>query len=152
MALRMTRRDTYGGERGWQDGAGVSWTSLEGGGKQQWRAREPIEAENPPHDGTDDDSHRTGVFNRIAVGLGLRRPGPKGYQRSDERIREDICEHLWHEHHLDVSEVSVEVDQRVVRLEGTVPHRQMKHRIEDIAASCGGVEDVENRIRVVRTG
>jgi osmotically-inducible protein OsmY len=151
MALRMTRRDTYGGERGWQDGAGVSWTSPHGGGRQQWQNREPIEAENPANDGTQDDSQHTGVFNRIAVGLGLRRAGPKGYQRPDERIREDICERLWHESHLDVSEVSVEVEKGDVKLEGTVPHRHMKHRIEDIAAGCAGVNDVENRIRVVRT-
>ena len=149
MALRMTRRDTYGGERGWQDGAGVSWTSPEGGGRQQWQSREPIEAENPSNDGPQDNEH-TGIFNRVAVSLGLRRPGPKNYQRSDERIREDICERLWHDPHLDVGDVSVEVANGTVGLEGTVPHRHMKHRIEDIAASAVGVKDVENRIRVVR--
>ena len=148
MAARMTRRDTSG-ERGWQDGAGVSWTSPHGGGKQQWQEREPIEAENPPNDGS--QQPRTGIFNDLAVSLGFRRAAPKGYQRSDERIREDVCEHLWHASHLDVSDVSVEVDHCVVRLEGTVPHRQMKHRIEDIAASCAGVDEVENRIRVVHT-
>jgi hypothetical protein len=150
MALRMTRRDTYGGERGWQDGAGVSWTSPEGGGKQQWQDREPIDAEDRPRDGTEEEQ-RSGIMHRIAVGLGFRRSGPKGYKRSDERIREDICERLWHESRLDVSEVSVDVHDGTVKLEGTVPHRQMKHRIEDIAADCAGVNDVENRIRVART-
>jgi hypothetical protein len=28
----------------------------------------------------------------------------------------------------------------------------MKHRIEDLAAACPGVRDVENRIRVHRVG
>ena len=36
----------------------------------------------------------------------------------------------------------------VVQLDGTVRLRRMKHDIEDIAANCPGVEDVENRIRV----
>jgi hypothetical protein len=148
MALRMTRRDTYGGERGWQDGAGVSWTDPEGGGRQQWKEREPLIPQAPADDGSPQE--RTGIFNDIAVKLGFRRVGPKNYQRSDERIREDICERLWHEHHLQVDDVSVEVEKGDVRLEGTVPHRHMKHRIEDIAAGCAGVNDVENRIKVVR--
>jgi hypothetical protein len=149
MALRMTRRDTYGGERGWQDGAGVSWTSPEGGGRKQWQDREPIEAGNPRNDGTQEEQHK-GLFHDLAVKLGIRRAGPKNYQRSDERIREDICERLWHDSRLEVSDVSVAVERGDVKLEGTVPHRYMKHHIEDIAASCAGVNDVENRIRVVR--
>ena len=32
--------------------------------------------------------------------------------------------------------------------DGTVRVRRMKHDIEDIAANCPGVEDIENRIRV----
>lgn len=151
MALRMTRRDTYGGERGWQDGAGVSWTSPDGGGRQQWREREPLIRHDAPEDPEDNGSGgRTGVFNRIAVGLGLRPSGPKGYKRSDERIREDVCEQLWDAHDLDVGDVSVQVESGAVTLEGTVPHRQMKHRIEDIAAASAGVHDVHNNIRVVR--
>jgi hypothetical protein len=40
----------------------------------------------------------------------------------------------------------------VVTLTGTVEVRWMKHRAEDIAEAVGGVEDVENRIRVIRPG
>jgi hypothetical protein len=29
-----------------------------------------------------------------------------------------------------------------------IPERRMKHRIEDIAAECVGVKDVDNRLRV----
>jgi osmotically-inducible protein OsmY len=146
----MTRRDTYGGERGWQNGAGVSWTNPAGGGKQQWHEREPIDADEAA-EGLEDNGEREGIFNDLAVKLGLRKRGPKNYQRSDERIHEDVCERLRHDSRLDVAEVSVEVDHGTVRLEGTVPDRQMKHAIEDIAAGCAGVRDVENRIRVVRT-
>lgn len=76
------------------------------------------------------------------------RKGPKGYARSDERIREFICERLAQQHRLDVSDVSVSVSDGCVTLEGTVPDRGMKHAIEDAADGCWGVKDVENRIRV----
>ncbi|HEX2824832.1 MAG TPA: BON domain-containing protein [Burkholderiales bacterium] len=81
---------------------------------------------------------------------GLR--GPKNYRRSDERIREDVCEALIGATHLDSSEVTVEVAGGVVTLEGIVPERRMKHAIEDITAQARGVREVENRIRVVRGG
>jgi hypothetical protein len=80
------------------------------------------------------------------------RRGPKGYRRSDERIREDLCEALMAETHLDASEVTVDVREGNVTLEGIVPERRMKHAIEDIAAAIRGVFDVVNRIRVVRGG
>ena len=51
---------------------------------------------------------------------------------------------------IDAGEVSVEVKDGKVSLEGTVPDRSMKHRIEDIAEQCIGVKDVDNRIRVSR--
>jgi len=75
---------------------------------------------------------------------------PKGYARSDERIRDDVCEQLYRTPDLDVGDVSVEARNGVVTLEGTVPDRRMKHRIEDLCDQCLGVQDVENRIRVRR--
>jgi osmotically-inducible protein OsmY len=74
--------------------------------------------------------------------------GPKGYKRSDERIREEICEVLIYTDSVDCSDVSIEVENGKALLEGTVPERRMKYEIEDIVASCVGVEDIENRIRV----
>lgn len=47
-----------------------------------------------------------------------------------------------------MGEVSVDVKDGVVTLEGHVPQRRMKHTIEDIAAAVSGVHDVHNRIRV----
>lgn len=80
------------------------------------------------------------------------RSGPKGYTRSDERIREDICERLMMADHVDSSEVTVSVKDGRVTLEGSVPHRSMKHAIEDVAEYAAGVQEVENRIRVERPG
>ena len=76
------------------------------------------------------------------------RKGPKNYARSDERIREMVCERLVDEQDIDVSEVSIEVKNGRVELDGTVPSRQMRHRIEDIVDDCWGVQDIENRLRV----
>lgn len=82
-------------------------------------------------------------------GASRSRP-PKGYTRSDERLKEDICEHLMSTPWIDAGEVSVEVKDGNVKLEGTVPERSMKHRIEDIAEECPGVKSVDNRVRVER--
>ena len=79
------------------------------------------------------------------------RQGPKGYSRGDDRIREDVCERLYHADDVDVSDVSVEVSGGTVKLEGTVPERWMKYRIEDICDRAAGVADIENRVRLVRT-
>jgi osmotically-inducible protein OsmY len=76
--------------------------------------------------------------------------GPKGYQRSDERIREDLSDRLMQSTHIDSSEVTISVANCKVTLEGTVPERRMKHAIEDLADSVAGVEDIDNRIRVDR--
>ena len=78
--------------------------------------------------------------------------GPKNYRRSDDRIREDICEALIAAPHLDASDATVDVSDGVVTLQGIVPERRMKHAIEDITAGVSGVREVENRIRVVRGG
>jgi Flp pilus assembly secretin CpaC len=84
------------------------------------------------------------------VSAGARNRPPKGYTRSDERLREDICESLMHSPFIDAGEVSVAVKEGKVTLEGSVPERSMKHRIEDIAEQCSGVKDVDNRIRIAR--
>ena len=76
--------------------------------------------------------------------------GPKGYQRSDERLREDISERLMQAGNVDSSEVTVNVVSGAVTLEGTVPDRYMKHCIEDVVDACPGVQDIDNRIRVDR--
>lgn len=77
-----------------------------------------------------------------------RRRAPKGYFRSDERIREDIYERLIQSEDIDSEDVTVRVEQGKVALEGTVPERRMKHQIEDLAESCLGVTEVDNGLRV----
>lgn len=80
-----------------------------------------------------------------------RGKGPKGYRRSDERIREDVNDRL-SEGYLDASDVEVSVSNSEVTLTGTVNSRWDKRRAEDIAESVSGVTNVENRIRVKQHG
>lgn len=76
------------------------------------------------------------------------RSGPKGYTRSDDRLREEISERLMMADSIDSSDVTIVVKEAKVTLEGSVPNRRMKHAIEDLADQCPGVQDVDNRIRV----
>lgn len=77
--------------------------------------------------------------------------GPRGYQRSDKRILEDINDRLYLDPYIDASDIEVQVDQCNVTLGGTVDDRNAKRRAEDIADSIPGVKNVENRIRVTKT-
>ena len=77
-----------------------------------------------------------------------QRRGPKNYVRSDERIKDEIYERLTREQRIDASDVTIEVEGGTARLYGSVAHRQMMHWIEDIAADCHGVNDVENKLTV----
>ena len=74
--------------------------------------------------------------------------GPKGYRRSDERIKEDVNDRLSDDYYLDASDVEVAVTNTEVTLTGTVTSREDKRRAEDIAESVSGVTNVENRLRV----
>jgi len=74
--------------------------------------------------------------------------GPKGYRRSDERIREDVNERLTGDYYLDAHDVDVSVSDGVVTLTGRVDSRRDKRRAEDLAESVSGVKDVTNQLRV----
>ncbi|WP_230531611.1 BON domain-containing protein [Microvirga roseola] len=74
--------------------------------------------------------------------------GPKGYQRSDERIQEDVNDRLTDDPHLDASEIEVSVSNREVTLNGTVNSRFEKRHAEDLADSVSGVTHVQNNLRI----
>lgn len=78
--------------------------------------------------------------------------GPKGYIRSDERIREDVSDRLEQHGEIDASEIEVRVANGEVTLEGTVEDRRTKRLAEDIIETCPGVKQVHNRIRVQGNG
>ena len=74
---------------------------------------------------------------------------PKNYKRSDERIREDVCDVLT-ECDLDCEEVEVTVRDGEVTLTGTVQSREDRREMERTAERVMGVKDVTNQIRVKR--
>lgn len=79
---------------------------------------------------------------------GYGRGGPKNYRRGDDRIHDEVCDRLAHAQELDVSEVTVRVQDGLVTLEGHVGDRRSKYDIEEIAERVFGVQDVINHIRV----
>jgi hypothetical protein len=74
--------------------------------------------------------------------------GPKGYRRSDDRIREDVNEELTRHPEIDASEIEVIVDDAEVTLVGVVEDRRAKRLAEDIAERSSGVNEVHNQLRV----
>jgi hypothetical protein len=74
--------------------------------------------------------------------------GPRGYQRSDERVHEEVCERLTEHGAIDASNVDVRCENGEITLEGTVSDRRAKRLAEEIAESARGVRDVHNRLRV----
>ena len=120
----MTDRESYEGEeRGWWDRTSdeiASWF----GDEEAERRREMDERQS------------------------YRGRGPRGYTRSDDRIKEDINDELTDAWNLDASDIEVEVNDGNVVLSGTVTNRNAKRNAEDIAEDVSGVKNVENRIRV----
>ncbi len=76
--------------------------------------------------------------------------GPKGWQRSDARILEDVSEALARHPSLDPSDIEVEVDGGEVRLTGTIADRRAKRMAEDVAETVFAVRDVHNHLRIRR--
>ena len=82
----------------------------------------------------------------------FRGRGPKGYKRSDERIREDVCECLTEDERIDPTNVEVQVKDCEVTLTGSVNSREEKRRAEDLIDRLAGVRDINNNLRVVNEG
>jgi hypothetical protein len=78
--------------------------------------------------------------------------GPKGYKRSDDRIKEDVCETLARDPRIDASDIEVNVDNAMVTLSGSVESREVKRAAEMIIENLSGIDDVKNDLKVKRTG
>lgn len=95
--------------------------------------------------GGDDDARRRRELDEIQHNRGR---GPRGYTRSDDRIREDVSDRLSDDWRVDASDIEVAVAAGEVTLTGTVNNREDKRRAEDIADDCSGVKHVQNNLRV----
>lgn len=122
---------TSGGEFGGRSGYGA-----EGGGTRDYGSQ----------------GYAGGPQGYGARGMGEHRgKGPKGYQRSDERIKELLCERLRDDPEIDPSEVTITVQGGKITLEGTVDSRLTKNAIEEVAEQFG-TQDVESNLRIQRQG
>jgi osmotically-inducible protein OsmY len=78
--------------------------------------------------------------------------GPRNYQRSDERIRDDVCERLTRHREIDASDIDIDVREGVVTLSGQVEDKHAKRLAEDVAEEVMGVSEVRNELRAARGG
>jgi osmotically-inducible protein OsmY len=94
------------------------------------------------------DDPNKGPINRLRNWMSHSGKGPKGYKRSDERIRDDVNDHLTHDHGVDATHIDVVVVDCECTLSGNVATRDEKRRAEDIAERIMGVKHVQNNLRV----
>ncbi len=126
------------------------------GGREQPYGNRPMPGEHADHD-RDRRVHRQQVGEEHAwsdpaswFGEGrFRGVGPKGYARSDDRIRELVCDDLMDDAWLDASAIEVAVKDGEVTLSGSVDSREAKRLAEDIAEHAGGARHVQNNLRIV---
>jgi hypothetical protein len=123
------------------------WTSAGGVGARDWERREDMRGwghRTSPWGET--EYSPSGPWERSRESYAGR--GPKGYRRSDERIREEVSDALTADPQVDASEISVQVVSGEVTLSGSVATREQKRRAEDCAEHVAGVSDVTNNLRV----
>jgi osmotically-inducible protein OsmY len=74
--------------------------------------------------------------------------GPRGYQRTDDRIREDVCDRLTDDPRIDASDIEVHMKDGELTLSGSVRTREEKRFTEDLVERITGVREVNNHLRV----
>jgi hypothetical protein len=89
-----------------------------------------------------------GGFGGASYGGAFAGRGPRNYQRSDDRVREDVNERLTADPRIDASDIDVRVQNGEVTLSGTVDERRTRRLAEEIIEDLPGVRDVRNEIRV----
>ena len=112
-----------------------------------------IDSTSPEASGGAYDYDRRGSYGQIESFTWdnegpYRGRGPKGYRRSDERIRDEICDRLTAHGAIDASDIDVKVDNGEVTLEGTVADRRTKRLAEAVVDTVRGVVDIHNRLRL----
>lgn len=131
------QEDAAGGER-------KGYHALEGAGRQGWdwdqnRGYAYVHGnrrgKEPGHDGKGVRDHRG--------------KGPRNYQRTDERILEDIIDCITAQG-IDASDVEVRITKGEVTLSGSVAERRDRRTLEDLVERVAGVSHLENCIRVKR--
>jgi osmotically-inducible protein OsmY len=130
---RYGERDYYGN----RSGRDRSWWDRASDEVSSWFGDEEAERRRQRDRGDTDYVHRG--------------RGPRGYVRSDERIREDVSDRLTDNPILDASGIEVSVANGEVTLSGSVDSRYSKRLAEDIAEEVSGARHVQNNLRVRQT-
>jgi hypothetical protein len=125
---REGRERSFGGS---QYGGASSWNGSQHGGQSSYG-----------------DVQGSDLQRASARSESFRGVGPKGYKRSDERIREDINDRLTDASDIDASAIECSVQNGEVTLTGTVPDRESKRNAEELVESISGVKEVQNNLRV----
>jgi len=132
----------YGGDTGMGDTGSSQFGTPPGGAWQsgggQWQSSQPSGQEQR---------------FRTSGGSGAGRfsgHGPRGYRRSDERIREDVCELLTRHGEIDATDMDVDVRDATVMLRGTTDSGRTRRLVEELVEEIPGVRDVQNELRVSR--
>jgi uncharacterized protein (DUF927 family) len=133
----------------WDDTAGVAGQSY--GDDANWKNSRRAVHHNNDHFGygSRDRAWDKHLDNRREEERNHFGKGPKGYQRSSERIREEACEALTHSPHVDASDIEINVEDGIVTLTGTVESRRVKKEAERVVDTVLGVEDVVNLLKMV---
>jgi len=143
-------RDDYEDERGERGRRAPLGRDDRGGDGGSWLDRAADQVRSW-FGGDDDPEGRHREESRSIRGRGegkFRGRGPKNYRRSDDRLREEVCDRLTDNEWLDASDVEVNVVAGEVILTGMVDSRYAKRLAENIAESVSGVSNVQNNLRV----
>lgn len=99
-----------------------------------------------------DSSVNLGRINERERDISHFGKGPKGWMRSDERIKEEVNLALYVDHIVDASDMEVEVEKGVVYLRGEVFNRAMKRAAERSVERLTGVVDIVNELKIAVNG
>src|SRR5690606_11858476 len=114
-------RSDYPGERQgpWQghySGSAGGYFGEDYGGRSDWQRRSQWGSGQGGRTG----SQGRGLWGREQESGQYRGRGPRGYKRSDDRIREEVCDCLTDDDRLDASNIEVTVKDSEVTLSGYV--------------------------------
>jgi len=161
-SMHMNYRGQSGSQAGGRYGQNTSYANQQGGHRGQWGdfdrggrsgAHDMNYDTMSPRHGSESDRnhgrHDEGWNPQAGFGNGPHAgKGPQGFQRSDERVQEQIHEALTDHPHIDATHITVDVKSGDVTLAGTVDDRHAKRLAEDIVERVGGVKNVQNQLRI----
>ena len=127
---------------------GTRWDFDRDAGYGDRRSSQPYRGSGQQGTGSGQDRYRQNQTEDWQIPGPYTGMGPRGYRRSDERIQDQICEIFTRHGKIDARGVEITVQDGNVTLTGEVSRKLEKYLAEEIASSVGGVNEVENRLKV----